>query len=77
MIALQKSAVFEETGSLDDRLAAPIGSYGVAKAVIVVMPVEIPQDDVVGCGGEIAPATEALSPVSLANMFELLLDFAR
>ena len=48
-----------------------------AKAVIVVMPVEIPQDDVVECGGEIAPATEALSPVSLANMFELLLDFAR
>ena len=52
-----------------------------AEAVFVAMPIEIPQDgiigDVAGCGREVAALPEALSPVTLANMLELLLDFTR
>lgn len=47
----------------------------------MAMPVEVTQDDVVGDvagrGGEVSPLPEALAPVALADMFELLLDFAR
>jgi len=59
----------------------PVGSCGVAEAVFVAMPVEIPQDgvigDVGGGGRKVSALPEALAPVALADMFELLLDFAR
>lgn len=45
------------------------------------MPIEVGHDNVFGdvacCSREVAPAPESLAPVALADMFELLLDFAR
>lgn len=45
------------------------------------MSVEISHDDVVGgvagCGREVATLPEALAPVPLSDVFELLLDLAR
>ncbi len=59
----------------------PVGSRGGAEAILADMAVEIAHDDVIGdvagCGGEVAPAPEPLAPVAFADVFELLLDFAR
>ena len=59
----------------------PVGSGGGAEAILVGMAVQVSHDDVIGDvaggGGEVAPAPEALAPVALADVFELLLDFAR
>ena len=45
------------------------------------MPVEVPHDDVIfdvaGGRREVAALPEALSPMSLVDVFELLLGFAR
>jgi hypothetical protein len=45
------------------------------------MSVEISHDDVIGdvagCGREVAALPEALAPVALSDVFELLLDLAR
>jgi hypothetical protein len=45
------------------------------------MSVEIAHDDVIGdvtgCDREVAALPEALSPIALADVFELLLDLAR
>jgi len=58
----------------------PVGSRRGAEAVFVAVPVEVTQDGVVGdmagCGRELSALPEALAPVALADMFELLLDFA-
>jgi hypothetical protein len=59
----------------------PVGSWRGAEAILVGMFVEVTQDDVIGDvagrGGEVAALPEALAPVALADMLELLLDFAR
>ena len=59
----------------------PVGSRGGAEAVLVGMSVQVTDDDVIGdvAGGgrEVAPLPEALSPIALADVFELLLDFTR
>ncbi len=64
---------------MTDRLT-PVGSSGGAEAILVGMSIEISHDDVVGDvagrGREVAPLPEALSPIALADVFELLLDFA-
>jgi len=64
---------------MTDRLR-PVGSCGGAEAILVGMWVQITHDDVVGdvagCGGEVAAPPEALPPVTLADVLELLLDFA-
>ena len=59
----------------------PVGSWRGAEAILVGMFVEIPHDDIVGdvaggCG-EVSALPEALAPVALADMLELLLDLAR
>ena len=58
----------------------PVGSWGGAEAILVGMAVQVSHDDVIGDlaggGGEAAPAPETLPPVALADIFELLLDFA-
>ena len=65
---------------MTDRLR-PVGSRGGAEAILVGMAVQVSHDDVIGDlaggGGEVAPAPETLAPVALADMPELLLDFAR
>src|SRR5512141_1474003 len=67
---------------MTDRLT-PVGSGRAAEAFIGAagMPVEIVHDDLVGnvaAGGrEISAGPEALAPVSLADMLELLLDLSR
>ncbi len=64
---------------MTDRLK-PVGSRGGAEAAFTAMFIEVTQNDVIGdvagCGGEIATLPEALSPIALADMFELLLDLA-
>ena len=64
---------------MTDRLM-PVGSSGGAEAIIADMSVKITHDnvigDVAGGGREVAPAPEALAPVALADMLELLLDLA-
>ena len=59
----------------------PVGSCGGAEAILVGMAVQVTHDDVIGdvagSGREVAPVPEALPPVALANVLELLLDFAR
>ena len=59
----------------------PVGSCRGAEAVFVGMSVEISHDDVIGyvagCGREVATLPEALAPVALSDVFELLLDLAR
>lgn len=65
---------------MTDRLT-PLGSWRGAEAVFVAMFVQVTQDsvigDVAGCNREVAALPEALAPVALADMLELLLDFAR
>lgn len=57
-----------------------VGSSGEDEAILVGMPAQITHDNasrnVVGCGREVAALPEALSPIALADVFELLLDFA-
>ena len=59
----------------------PVGSCGGAEAVLGGVLVEVVGDhvigDVAGCGREVASLPEALAPVSLADVLELLLDLAR
>ena len=59
----------------------PVGSCGGAEAILVGMAVQVTHDDVIGDvargGREVAPRPETLAPVALADMLELLLDFAR
>ena len=65
---------------MTDRLT-PVVSWRGAEAVFVAMSVEVPQDgvigDVAGRGREVATLPEALTPIALTDMLELLLDFAR
>ena len=58
----------------------PVGSCGGAEAILVGMAVQVSHDDVIGdvagrCR-EVAAVPEALTPISLANVLELLLDLA-
>ena len=59
---------------MTDRLTS-VGSWRGAEAVFVAQDSVI--GDVAGCGREVAALPEALAPVALANMLELLLDFTR
>jgi hypothetical protein len=65
---------------MTDRMT-PVGSWRGAEAVLVAMFVEVTQDDVIGDvagrGGEVTALPEALAPIALADVLELLLDFAR
>ena len=65
---------------MTDRLT-PVASWRGAEVVFVAMFVEVTQDSVIGnvagCVREVAALPEALAPVALANMLELLLDFTR
>ncbi len=65
---------------MTDRLT-PVGSWRGDEAIFVAIFVQVTQDsvigDVAGCGREVAALPEALAPVALANMLELLLDFTR
>lgn len=58
-----------------------VGSWRGAEAVFWRISVEISHDDVIGavagCGREVAMLPEALAPVALSDVFELLLDLAR
>ena len=58
----------------------PVGSRGGVEAILLGMVVQVSHDDVIGDvaggGGEVAPAPETLAPVALADVLELLLDFA-
>ena len=58
----------------------PVGSDRGAEARFGGVVFEIIDDDLVGdvagCGGEVAPCPEALSPEALADVFEFLLDLA-
>ena len=65
---------------MTDRLT-PVGSCGGAEAILMGVSVQIPHDDVIGDvagrGREVSALPEALAPIALADVFELLLDLAR